>query len=128
MPQKQIQVLVVDDDKQWRFLVRRVVEKLGYAVTEAENAAGAEDLIDRPHRFDLLITDNWMGGYDAGIELLIRNKLLGYEVPSILHTSYLSQVQQIRLRQEVPEVIGVVKSSNPDYPELVAAIQKLVPH
>ena len=125
MPQKR--ALVVDDDIDWRHLVREAAEGLHYKVIEAENAQQAADLLDGDLRFDLLITDNWMDGNDAGIELLIRNKLLGQEIPSILHTSHLSQAQQRRLRQELPAVIGVLKSPNPDFPELKAAIQALMP-
>lgn len=124
MPRKR--ALVVDDDIDWRRFVREAAEELRYKVIEAENAREAGYLLEEG-QFDLLITDNWMEVADAGIDLLVRNKLLGRELPSILHTSHLSQSQRGRLRQELPDVIGVLKSPNPDFPELKAAIQKLIP-
>lgn len=126
----QKRVLVVDDDDEWRSRVRDIVEELSYkaiVAASAREAARLLDNIDEYGQFDLLITDNWMLGPDAGLELLIRNKLLGQEIPSILHTSYLSLEQKKRLKQEVPDVIGVLKSPDPDFPELKAAIEKLMP-
>lgn len=114
-------VLVVDDTEAWRDEVRKVVAGLGHEVIEAADAEEAERLLNE-QPLDLLITDNWMEGQDAGLDLLGRIKDRG--LPSILHTSYLSRVQKTRLEQTLPKVVPVLKSS--DHTELAAAIEKLL--
>lgn len=121
----QKRVLVVDDDEFWRAHVRGVANGLGYEVTEAPGAPEAAALLDA-HPFDLLITDNWMGAYDAGIDLLARNEIKGRKIPSILHTTNLSRVQAGRLHAEAPDAVPVTKSTTLDTAELAAAIQTLL--
>lgn len=123
-------VLVVDDDDYWRGEIAAVVNDLGYEAVRAEDAQTATELLPGGN-FDLLITDNWMGAYNAGLELLARNQLEGIEIPSILHTTSLSTVQRVRLAQTLPDVIPVVKSTTFEggrlvHPKLREAIQQLL--
>jgi two-component system cell cycle sensor histidine kinase/response regulator CckA len=51
-------ILVVEDEKSVRSLVKRILERGGYTVTEAESGEEAVRICqDRPEGFDLLITD-----------------------------------------------------------------------
>lgn len=62
-------VLLVEDEKAVRVLVRRVLDRMGYTVWEAEDGASALDLIrDREAIPDLLLTDVIMPGM-SGREL-----------------------------------------------------------
>lgn len=63
-------LLVIDDDEQYRVMVRRMLEAGGHEVFDASNAATGHDLFvgEKP---DLVITDILMPGTD-GIELITR--------------------------------------------------------
>ncbi len=63
-------ILVVDDDRATRHLIRGLLEREGYAVTAAASAAEALDQLERA-RFDLALVDVWMPGMN-GIELATR--------------------------------------------------------
>jgi CheY-like chemotaxis protein/anti-sigma regulatory factor (Ser/Thr protein kinase) len=67
MPQR---ILVVDDDRTTRDLIRFQLKSAGYAVEAAVDGAAALDRIRR-HRFDLVLLDVWMPGMD-GLEVLTR--------------------------------------------------------
>jgi PAS domain S-box-containing protein len=62
-------VLVVEDDPDVRRNVVVMVRSLGYGVVEAQNAAGALDLLDRQAEIALLFTDVVMPGDMNGREL-----------------------------------------------------------
>jgi hypothetical protein len=63
-------LLVIDDDEQYRVMVKRMLEAGGHEVLDASNAATGHDLFvgEKP---DLVITDILMPGTD-GIELITR--------------------------------------------------------
>jgi two-component system cell cycle sensor histidine kinase/response regulator CckA len=73
-------ILVVDDDAQVRSSIRRSLEKLGYQVTEAEDADSALTLIAGAKAApDLVLTDIVLQGM-SGRELAVR---LSIEHPSV---------------------------------------------
>lgn len=61
-------ILVVDDDKRIRALIRRGLKKLGHEVVEAGDGAAALERL-RADPVDLLITDLYMPGME-GLELI----------------------------------------------------------
>jgi CheY-like chemotaxis protein/anti-sigma regulatory factor (Ser/Thr protein kinase) len=63
-------VLVVEDDRTTRHLIRGLLEKDGFSVHVAGDGREALTQLDQ-HEFDLLMIDVWMPGMD-GIELLGR--------------------------------------------------------
>ena len=69
MPDKNIQILSVDDFSTMRRIVKNILRQIGYLnVDEAEN--GAEALVAmRAKRYDLVISD-WNMPVKTGIELL----------------------------------------------------------
>lgn len=65
-------ILVVDDEEDFRFVLRDHFEDLGYTVVEAADGAEALDLFnENPRRIDLVITDIRMPRL-SGEELIVR--------------------------------------------------------
>lgn len=59
-------ILVVDDEEGIRTLVRKILDRQGFAVSEAESGDAALQLLEREEAaFDLLITDMMMPGLDG---------------------------------------------------------------
>jgi putative two-component system response regulator len=63
-------ILVVDDERQIRDLVRRLLERSGYSCTTVENAREAAKLLDA-EPFSLMLADLQMPG-ESGLELISR--------------------------------------------------------
>ena len=69
-PREKSRVLVTDDDRMIRMLVRMLLEKAGYEVLEAENGALAIEMARR-ERPDLMLCDLMMPDMD-GFETITR--------------------------------------------------------
>lgn len=74
-------ILIIDDDTQYRALVRRMLEADGYEVVDAREAKSGHELFDEANP-DVVITDILMPGVD-GIELIRRLRQEGRSVPII---------------------------------------------
>ena len=81
-------ILIVDDDVALRSLMRRQLEIMGYAVTEADEATDITELLDREH-FDLVISDVVMGSR-GGIHVARDVRSAHPKVPIIFVTGILS--------------------------------------
>ena len=84
---KKKRVLVADDDRMLRMLVRMLLEKDGYDVLEAQDGRAAIEAV-RVHEPDLLIADLIMpdlDGYEAVASL--RSEHTGRDLPVILLTA-----------------------------------------
>jgi len=81
-------VLIVDDEKGMRDFLGIMLRKEGYAVSQAESAEKASDLIGRGE-FDLVISDISMPG-QSGLEVLRQAKAAGPDTPVIMITAYAS--------------------------------------
>jgi CheY-like chemotaxis protein len=66
-------ILVVEDDDSTRNLIARILQRLGYATTEATNGQAALDLLAHDSHYDLLISDVRMAPMD-GLILLAEVK------------------------------------------------------
>ena len=79
-------ILIVDDEKPVRYMMRRLLEGDGYSVTEADSAEGALEVLGdvRP---DLVITDLKMPGMDG---LTLAQKLIEADAdrPVLMMTAY----------------------------------------
>jgi len=80
-------ILVVDDDADARLLVRTVMEKDGFEVTEAEDGHEALDLLRADPEFSMVILDLMMPGID-GHEVLnqIRGSVETAALPVLIRT------------------------------------------
>jgi CheY-like chemotaxis protein len=96
MARKALNILIVDDDPDWRSLLREVLGAEGYVVREAENGV---DAIAQLRRFQpaAIITDLQMPRMD-GRELLAALRARGEQVPVIVATN-----------ESAPEVPGAFR-------------------
>ena len=115
-------ILIADDEEQWRLSVSAVVKKLGHHCTTTTNRREAEKKLESD-TFDLVITDNNMGWRDAGIGLLAHLRLMGNNVPVIIHSGDLTYMSQ----EECKKLSGVyvTKSYGPAN-KLIEIIRELV--
>jgi PAS domain S-box-containing protein len=86
MSAEKARILVVEDQLQVRRHVAKTLRRLGYHVSEAEDAAGALDLLKQDQKFELLFTDIVMPGGMNGRELGDEIALIAPET-RILYTS-----------------------------------------
>lgn len=88
MFQKNIKILLVDDDDSLRDMLSIVLKKEGYDVVSLENAMLALKILKK-RSFDLIISDIKMPGI-SGIKLLSKIKSINNEIPIIMITAYAS--------------------------------------
>lgn len=88
-------ILLVDDDPDFRGMVRIAFERAGYTVHEAENGNAALDVMAQ-HPVDLVVTDIIMPEAD-GYEIILRLKAQQSRPPLIAVTG-----GSVRLRMELP--------------------------
>jgi DNA-binding NtrC family response regulator len=86
--QKELSVLVVDDENSVRTVLKRVLEDDGFSVTEADCAEVALEFF-KQKVFDLVISDIVMPGMD-GIELLKKIKARYPDTQVVIITSHAS--------------------------------------
>jgi len=79
-------ILVVDDEKNTREALSKILNEDGYDVLSAADAYQALDVIARELP-DLILADLKMPGMD-GLELLSRTRLRGFDMPVVLMTAY----------------------------------------
>ena len=80
-------MLVADDDRQMRRLIRMILERDGHQVIEAADGLDAIDLIEA-NRFDLMILDLDMPRLDGlGVLEELRSRILTASVPVIVLTA-----------------------------------------
>ena len=75
-------ILVADDDKNTRMLMKAVLENAGYTVTLAEDGVSAMDILDKEH-IDLIVLDVMMPSMD-GYEFTRRLRLSGNDTPILM--------------------------------------------
>ncbi len=58
-------VLIIDDEKDIRYVLSMILTKMGYDVVVAENGKKGLELFNRVHGFDLVTTDIRMPGMNG---------------------------------------------------------------
>jgi DNA-binding NtrC family response regulator len=86
--QTQGKILVVEDDKEVRDLMKELVARLGYAPLEAQNAKDALSHLEK-ERVDLMLLDLRMSGA-SGLDLLKLLNRREMQVPTIVVSAYVS--------------------------------------
>lgn len=90
-------ILVIEDEENLRFSIRRTLSKAGHLVFEAACLREARDLV-RQHEFDLVLSDIMLGS-ESGIDFIRELRQDGYEgVASLMtgHGTFESAVQALR--------------------------------
>ncbi len=79
-------ILIIDDDKWIRMMLKETLLKEGYAVIEADGGEQGLEIVKKEHP-DLVITDFQMPGID-GLEVLAEIQKLKIDLPVILLTGF----------------------------------------
>jgi CheY-like chemotaxis protein len=91
-------ILLVDDDKKVAFMVRHMLEKLGYQVTcILKSPEAAQKFAASPDIYDLVITDLTMPGL-TGFELAEQLCSIRPDIPIILCTGFGEHINKNRYR------------------------------
>jgi nitrogen-specific signal transduction histidine kinase/ActR/RegA family two-component response regulator len=99
LPGNNESILLVDEEPHVVTVLEEGLKRLGYRVTPLESSGEAWDIFNqRPHDFDLVITDQTMPGI-TGLQLITQMRLLNSDVPAILCTGYPPGVTKEELRQ-----------------------------
>jgi DNA-binding NtrC family response regulator len=77
-------VLILDDEKDLRTILSLKINKMGYAVSVAENIAEANKILDSKH-IDLIISDLFLG-QESGLDLLKTLSINAPKIPFIFIT------------------------------------------
>jgi len=112
-------ILIVDDERNIRDLVRHLLERAGYRVIEAPDAEAALEILrERLFEPQLLLTDIVMPGMN-GLALAAQAHHLRPTLPVIFMTGFANEYQA-----ELSGSVCLRKPFKP--PELLAAIQDVV--
>ncbi|MCG8688598.1 MAG: ATP-binding protein [Desulfobacterales bacterium] len=85
------EILFVDDDEQMIYSAPKMLRRLGYKVSTADNAAQALALFNKnPGRFDLVITDRVMPGR-TGVGLAHDIKEIREDIPVIMCSGFFNK-------------------------------------
>jgi CheY-like chemotaxis protein len=83
-------ILIVDDERVIRVVVRNILQKHGYTVLEAANGTEAMALLESGDQaVDLVVTDMVMPGM-TGVELIQRIETADLAIPVIYISGYMS--------------------------------------
>jgi CheY-like chemotaxis protein len=117
-------VLVADDDRDTRLLVRTVLEHAGHVVVEAENGSAALSLAER-ERPDLILLDLSMPSM-GGAEFM-RALRANPETRSLAAALYTATQMSAAIRDfmEIYAIAGVVPKPCEPF-ELVSAVERLL--
>lgn len=116
----ELRLLLVDDEKDFRNLLRVILEKEGYMTDVAENGNIAIEMIKKNH-YDVVLTDMKMNGVD-GIQLLEYIKTLDREIECIIITGFGSVKNAVEAMKK-GAFSYFIKSNNPQ--ELLFDIEKI---
>ena len=114
-------ILVVDDELSMREFLKILLEKEGYEVITASDAASAIDLIQKQD-FDIVVSDIKMPGM-GGLSLLEKIKEINNSIPVIMITAYASPENAVVAMRsgafdyitkpfKVDEIIKIIKSAS----------------
>ena len=116
-------VMYVDDDAALVFLVQRVLTRKGFKVSSfTDPHLASVALRERPHDFDLLVTDYNMPGF-CGVDLLREARAVRPDLPVALASGYVTtEIEQ----SAFAEGVGALIHKPNDVEELCDIVQRLV--
>ena len=118
--ENKLKLLVVDDEPEFRTLLKIILKKQGYEVDLAENGQIATNLIDK-NQYDIVLTDMLMDGLN-GLDVLKHIKDKNCETECIIITAHASVENAVDAMKE-GAFSYFIKSNNPE--ELIFDIKKI---
>ena len=101
-----LKVMMVDDNEEVLRVFSSMVTMLGYGVTSFTSAIDAIEYIKGSLKeIDLIITDYRMPEMN-GLDLLIKVRMSGVDIPSIILTGYPDEVDSVRAGYCGATIIG----------------------
>jgi DNA-binding NtrC family response regulator len=84
-------ILIIEDEENLRFTIRRALAKAGYAVTDVATLADARAALGATD-FDLVLTDVMIGAHDNGLEFVkeLRSETVGFDGTIVVMTAFSS--------------------------------------
>ena len=110
-PEAGMTVLLVEDEPAVRAVIVRSLERGGFRVLQAPDAAVALQLADREARLDLVLTDLMMPGM-GGAELARRLKGRWPDLPVMFMSGY--SAEELRRRGSAHDAVLIQKPFKPD--------------
>jgi DNA-binding NtrC family response regulator len=115
MSGRTIRVLVVDDQENWRKVLRFLSEKEGLYVSEADNSEDAKEILSR-RSFDLALLDVKLEDEQVfnveGLDLLNHIKINYPSTKVIVLTGYPKSIGNKKPEQADEFILKVAKNSN----------------
>ena len=119
MSKQNIHILIIDDEKSQRDILRDILQDAGYRIILAEDGQVAVENLQK-FSFDMVLTDLKMPGYD-GFEVLEKVKSFDETIPVIIMTAF----------GTIPSAVNAIKNGAYDYltkpfekDELIITIQR----
>ena len=103
MRKQDIHILIIDDEKSQRDILRDILQDAGYRISLAEDGRIAVEKL-RKISFDMVLTDLKMPGYD-GFEVLEKVKSFDETIPVIIMTAF----------GTIPSAVNAIKNGAYDY-------------
>lgn len=119
---RKLDMLVVDDEPNVCLTLKMIFEQEGFKVATAASAAEAIGVLEKGHRFDMVVTDLHMEREDAGFELVRVAKKLERPPIVIVVTGY-ANVSNARAALDVQVDHFAVKPV--ELPEFLEAVRRL---
>lgn len=119
MSDRQVRLLIVEDDDEMRTLLRKALTRENYEVRTAQHGVEAIGMLEKGEEFDVLVTDIRMPQMD-GMELLRRVRKLRPGLRVIIITAYAELDNYLEVMREgafdyltkpfkIPDLLGVVE-------------------
>ena len=121
MSEKTQHILVVDDESQVRKLLVTVMEREGYTVMAAGDAAKALEFLERNH-VDLILLDLHMPGPADGEDLLFLLRDRGDDVPIVIVSGYVDDEVTVNL----PDCVHAVMRKPIRIEKLVETVKQVL--
>jgi CheY-like chemotaxis protein len=116
-------VLYIDDDEVMLVMVERLLQRAGFRVSTASDAAaGLADVRANPQSYDVVVTDYNMPEL-SGIEVARALAQLRPELPVVISTGYVSD--ELREQARIVGARGLLKKEN-TLEELASLLRELL--
>lgn len=109
-------ILIIEDEENLRFTIKRTLAKANYAVSDVATLADARSAL-QVSDFDLILTDVMLGGHDNGLDFVreLRSDGVGYDGTIVVMTAFSS----------VENAIAAMRDGADDYIQKPLSLEEL---